>query len=101
MAFQPDVMVWPGAGPKAGARRWGVARPVLVTVMVAVRPLFQALTEPAARHVPAPGGVLGGVLDGVLDGVLGPGPGLDGVLGPGPGLDGGVTGPNWVKNRHT
>src|SRR4051812_16771478 len=72
--------------------------PVLVTVMLSVRPVFHALTELVTRQAPVPPWELDelGLGDGVreLDGLaLGDGEGLceleelgDGVLPPGPAL---------------
>src|SRR5688572_9915736 len=83
-------MVCPVGRVQARAQPLTVAVPVLVTVMLAVRPLFQALTTAVARQAAPPGG-----------GVLGAGVVGSGVVGSGVGLDGGVVSPNWVKNCHT
>src|SRR5689334_12653041 len=77
-------MLWPPGSVKTSDQPLTAVVPVLVMVMFAVRPVFQALIVSETRHAPVAGGVDGGV-EGGLDG------GVDGgVEG---GVDGGVVRP--------
>src|SRR3954451_10138694 len=60
-AFQPEVMAWPAGSVKVSAQPLIAALPVLVMVMLAVSPVFQALTvSPIRQAGPPRGGVAAG-----------------------------------------
>src|SRR5690349_4439961 len=72
-------MVCPPGRVKTSDQPLTAVVPVLVMVMLDVRPVFQALTVSATRHVPVPDGGLLGLGEGELglgDAVLGVGVGL-------------------------
>jgi len=63
VAFQPLVMVCPDARLNLSDQPLIADEPVLVMVMLSVKPVFHALTELVARQAPPPwvgGGVVGG-----------------------------------------
>lgn len=90
VALQPEVMVCPDARANLSDQPLMAVEPVLVMVMLSVRPVLHALTELVTRQVPVPlcepdelelEVVVGvGELDEVTDEVLPPDPSLTVML---------------------
>jgi hypothetical protein len=71
VALQPETIVCPAARVKVRAQPLMAVVPVLVMVMLLVRPVFHALTALLTRQVLVPPGlVVGAVVGGVVGGVV-------------------------------
>jgi hypothetical protein len=71
VAFHPDVITCPEGSVNASVQPLIVEEPVFVMVMLAVSPVFQALTRYATWHPPDGGGLCEalGEIDGRGDGL--------------------------------